>query len=337
MIRSTLCYIEKNNAFLMLLRNKKENDTNAGKWIGIGGKFEGKETPEECMLREVFEETGIRLSNYEYKGIINFRSDKYEDEEMHLFTAFTEENPDLSSCSEGTLKWIPKDDIFTLSLWEGDKLFLRQILEGRKPINMTVMYKGDRLLTACDDIHVSAFKAFFMHLHTINRHRRLVRRGCFKVGLYRQGLTHDLSKYSPTEFFAGIKYYQGVRSPNVAERMDKGYSAAWLHHKGRNKHHFEYWTDYSFETGKPLEYVRMPRKYFVESVMDRIAACKVYRGRTYTDAAAYEYLTTRESERHMHEKDYEDLVFILRMLKDKGEKETFRFLKNEYLKGKDLT
>ena len=172
------------------------------------------------------------------------------------------------------------------------------------------------------------------HLRTIIHHRNLVFKHCRRCGLFRQGLVHDLSKFSPQEFFTGARYYQGDRSPNDAERRDRGASYAWMHHKGRNKHHFEYWTDYSFKTGKPLEYVEMPRKYFVESVMDRIAASKVYRGKTYTDAAAYEYLTTRESERHMHEKNYEELVFILGMLKDKGEKETFRFIKKVYLQEK---
>ena len=333
MIRSTLCYIENNNDYLMLLRNKKDNDPNSGKWIGVGGKFLPGEGPEACMLREVREETGLVLTDYEYKGIIDFRSDEFEDEEMHLFTAHSDTR-DITSCDEGDLKWIPASELLTLPLWEGDKFFLRHIINGKKHINMTIVYKGSRLLTACDKDRFSPFKAFFLHLHTINRHRRLVRRGCFKVGLYWQGLTHDLSKYSPTEFLQGVRYFQGTRSPNVAERMDKGYSEAWLHHKGRNKHHFEYWTDYSFKTGKPLEYVEMPRKYFVESIMDRIAASKVYRGKTYTDAAAYEYLTTRESERHMHEKNYEELVFILGMLKDKGEKETFRYIKKEYLKKK---
>ena len=91
-------------------------------------------------------------------------------------------------------------------------------------------------------------KNFWRHLKTITHHRHLVMRGCFRVGLYRRGLLHDLSKYSPEEFWAGVKYYQGSRSPNTAEREDKGYSAAWMHHKGRNKHHFEYWTDLRLDT-----------------------------------------------------------------------------------------
>ncbi|MCR5279675.1 MAG: DUF5662 family protein [Lachnospiraceae bacterium] len=335
MIRSTLCYIKRDSEYLMLLRNRKAADPNEGKWIGVGGKIEAKETPTECMLREVFEETGIKLSDYEYKGVLNFRSDKWEDEEMHLFTANVPSGTGFVDCNEGTLKWIPESEILSLPLWEGDKLFLREILEGRKEINMSLIYRGDKLVTACDNYRFSRFKAFFLHFKTITRHRHLVMKGCFKVGLYKQGLLHDLSKYSFTEFREGVKYYQGHRSPNVAERMDKGYSEAWMHHKGRNKHHFEYWSDYSIEPGERMVYMRMPRRYFVESVMDRIAACKVYKGKTYTDSAAYEYLTTRDSEGLMNPADFAELKRILKMLADKGEKETCLYLKNVYLKGRE--
>ena len=99
------------------------------------------------------------------------------------------------------------------------------------------------------------------HLKTVNEHRRLVRQGCFRLGLYFQGLIHDLSKYSPSEFLVGAKYYQGYRSPNNAEREAKGYSAAWLHHKGRNKHHYEYWIDYSATEGEGMVPARMPARY----------------------------------------------------------------------------
>ena len=116
------------------------------------------------------------------------------------------------------------------------------------------------------------------HYKTVHEHRKLVRQGCFKVGLYFQGLTHDLSKYSPSEFLVGLKYYQGYRSPNNAEREEKGYSAAWLHHKGRNKHHYEYWIDYSSRI-KGMVPVRMPNRYLVGMYMDRIAASKIYKGK----------------------------------------------------------
>ena len=127
------------------------------------------------------------------------------------------------------------------------------------------------------------------HFKTITHHRRLVRHGCFRVGLYWQGLTHDLSKYSPIEFWTGVRYYQGNRSPNTAEREAKGYSEAWMHHKGRNKHHFEYWTDINPATRR-YEPVEMPRRYLAEMVMDRIAACKTYQGAAYTDGSPLAYL-----------------------------------------------
>ena len=132
------------------------------------------------------------------------------------------------------------------------------------------------------------------HFWTVNRHRWLVCQGCFKVGLYWQGLTHDLSKYSPTEFRIGAKYYQGTRSPNAAERDLFGYSTAWMHHKGRNRHHYEYWTDMNPVT-KQYESVPMPRKYLVEMVMDRRAACMTYQGKAYTDAAKLNVTPTPDS------------------------------------------
>ena len=113
--------------------------------------------------------------------------------------------------------------------------------------------------------------SFWGHLHTINHHRRLVRQGCFRMGLYWQGLTHDLSKYAPVEFLTGVRYYQGTRSPNTAEREEKGWSEAWMHHKGRNRHHWEYWTDLDMQT-KAYAAVPMPPKYLAEMVADRIAA-----------------------------------------------------------------
>ena len=132
---------------------------------------------------------------------------------------------------------------------------------------------------------------FRAHLHTVNRHRRLVRHYCFKLGLVWQGLTHDLSKYSPTEFWRGVKYYQGWRSPNDQERLENGVSLAWLHHKGRNRHHFEYWIDYCRREDGTI-YIggcKMPKKYVAEMFCDRIAACRVYQGDAYTDASPYDY------------------------------------------------
>ena len=168
---------------------------------------------------------------------------------------------------------------------------------------------------------------------TITKHRMLVCGGCFRVGLYWRGLTHDLSKYSPTEFLTGIRYYQGTRSPNTAEREEKGYSEAWMHHKGRNRHHYEYWTDLSLET-KQYESLPMPRKYLVEMVMDRRAACMTYQGKAYTDSSALTYFMGSTERTLMHPQTRQELEYILIMLRDRGEKETFQYLRCEVLKGK---
>lgn len=173
----------------------------------------------------------------------------------------------------------------------------------------------------------------WQHFCTITKHRWKVREGCFRVGLYWQGLTHDLSKYSPTEFRVGARYYQGNRSPNAAEREDKGFSEAWIHHKGRNRHHFEYWTDMNRET-KRYESVVMPRRYLVEMVMDRIAACKTYQGEKYTDGSPLRYLEKSSDQKLMHPQLLKQLTFILTMLEERGEKETFRYLKENVLRGK---
>ena len=173
----------------------------------------------------------------------------------------------------------------------------------------------------------------WQHFKTITRHRLIVMAGCFRVGLYFQGLTHDLSKYSPTEFWQGAKYYQGVRSPNAAEREAKGYSEAWMHHKGRNRHHYEYWTDMNMER-RVYESVPMPRKYLVEQVMDRRAACIVYQGKNYTPASPLEYFLKSRERSLMHPQNQQELEHILTMLRDKGEKVTFRYLKQEVLRGK---
>ena len=172
----------------------------------------------------------------------------------------------------------------------------------------------------------------FDHLHTVNTHRRLVRHYCLKLGLVWQGLTHDLSKYSPTEFWRSVKYYQGYRSPNAAEREEKGYSEAWMHHKGRNRHHYEYWTDLSPVT-KRYEPVPMPRKYLVEMVMDRRAACMTYEGKSYTAASPYNYFAKSRERTLMHPDTERELSYLLEMLRDRGEAETFRYIRTSVLKG----
>lgn len=171
------------------------------------------------------------------------------------------------------------------------------------------------------------------HFKTITYHKILVMKNCFRVGLYWQGITHDLSKYSPKEFWVGAKYYQGNRSPNNAEREEKGYSAAWLHHKGRNKHHFEYWTDYSTKGVRGVMVpVRMPVRYVVEMMMDRIAASKVYNGKRYNDSLPLNYFLEGKERAPIHEETKELLEKLLRMLAEKGEAETFRYIKIEVLR-----
>ena len=170
------------------------------------------------------------------------------------------------------------------------------------------------------------------HFNTITYHKYLVMKGCFCVGLYRQGILHDLSKYSPSEFFVGLRYYQGNRSPNDAERESIGYSSAWMHHKGRNKHHYEYWTDYNPKKEKGvLLPIKMPTKYIVEMFMDRIAACKVYRGRSYTDIAPLEYYNHSKSHLIMHPDSAKLLEHLLQLLAKEGEKKTFQYIKREIL------
>ncbi|WP_165043912.1 DUF5662 family protein [Adlercreutzia sp. ZJ138] len=171
------------------------------------------------------------------------------------------------------------------------------------------------------------------HFSTITRHRTLVMRHCFKAGLYWQGLTHDLSKYSPTEFKIGVRYYQGDKSPNAAERHDKGYSEAWMHHKGRNKHHFEYWIDLPCERGAALEGKRMPPRYLVEMVCDRIAASKVYQGDAYTDRASLDYFTMEKTSAAflMHPETKRELEFLLTMVANEGEDAAFRYMKHHVL------
>ena len=166
------------------------------------------------------------------------------------------------------------------------------------------------------------------HFLTVCRHRRTVRKLCFKCGLIRQGLFHDISKFSPAEFFPGAKYYQGYRSPQAKEREELGYSPAWLHHKGRNKHHFEYWTD--FADGRRV-FVEMPAKYLAEMICDRIAACKIYLKDKYSDDKPLEYFESKTDKEGMNSSTCAKLRYFLKMLKEEGEKQTFKSLKR-YIK-----
>ena len=147
MKETTLCYVQKDNDYLMLHRIKKEEDVNEGKWIGIGGRIEDGETPEQCLVREAQEETGLLLTSYQYRGIVHFRSEDYEDEDMHLFTADAFEG-ELTECNEGVLKWIDRDKIYDLPMWEGDKLFLGLIRSNAKFFDLVLQYKGEKLVSA---------------------------------------------------------------------------------------------------------------------------------------------------------------------------------------------
>ena len=173
------------------------------------------------------------------------------------------------------------------------------------------------------------------HFKTITYHKYLVMKGCFAVGLYRQGICHDLSKYSWTEFRVGAKYYQGNRSPNNAEREDIGYSSAWLHHKGRNRHHYEYWVDYSTQSIEGgMAPVPMPRKYVAEMVMDRISASRNYLGDAYNDSQPLEYfLKSKEKLWFIHPQTNKELEALLRILNDHGEEKLLHYIKYRYLKG----
>lgn len=165
------------------------------------------------------------------------------------------------------------------------------------------------------------------HFRTITKHRHKVIAHCARCGILKRGLLHDLSKYSPAEFIAGAKYYLGTRSPNEEERNRNGYSAAWLHHKGRNRHHFEYWTDYNMKERRVMP-VKMPFVFVVEMFCDRVAASKIYQGKNYTNNHPYDYFEKGKATRSIHPETSDLLESFLIMLRDKGEKETFRHIKS---------
>ena len=171
------------------------------------------------------------------------------------------------------------------------------------------------------------------HFQTITRHKMLVMKECFRVGLYKQGILHDLSKYGWTEFRVGCRYYQGTRSPNDAEREAQGLSSSWLHHKGRNKHHYEYWIDYEAKGNGPcLGGMRMPDVYVVEMFLDRIAASKVYKGEAYKDSDPLEYFIRGGIDNYiMHEEVKKLLYKLLKMLAEEGEDRTYRYIKKKVL------
>ena len=142
---TTLCYIEKENKYLMLHRTSKKKDGNKDKWIGVGGHFEKGESPEDCLLREVKEETGLELTSYQFRGIVTFRSDEWPDEYMCLYTA-DRYTGDIGNCDEGELVWVEKEKIMDLNIWEGDRIFLKLLTENQPFFSLKLEYKGDKLV-----------------------------------------------------------------------------------------------------------------------------------------------------------------------------------------------
>ena len=145
MKRTTLCYIKQDDSYLLLFRNKKQHDENEGKWVGVGGKVEEGETPEQCLLREVKEETGLTLTSYKFHGIIGFHSDEWEDEDMYLYSADAFTGALVPECPEGTLRFVARDEVLSLPMWEGDKYFLAPLLRGDETIKMDLFYEGEKL------------------------------------------------------------------------------------------------------------------------------------------------------------------------------------------------
>ena len=172
------------------------------------------------------------------------------------------------------------------------------------------------------------------HFRTITKHRHKVIVHCFKAGIPIRGLLHDLSKYNPVEFFSVAKFYtDGTKSPNEGERLACGYSKAWLHHKGRNRHHFEYWTDYDPRSHLIVP-VKMPEKFVAEMFCDRVAASKIYQGKNYKQSHPLEYFLRAKDTRMIHSETSDQIEFLLRMLAEKGERETFKYIKTKFLKEK---
>lgn len=172
------------------------------------------------------------------------------------------------------------------------------------------------------------------HFCTITKHKILVAKYCFRIGLYKQGMLHDMSKYSPTEFLQGCRYYQGTRSPNNAEREATGVSLSWLHHKGRNRHHYEYWIDYGTGVENGMQGMRMPERYVAEMICDRIAASKVYNKENYTDACPLAYYERGKQYAILHPDTRAQLERVLKMLAEEGEEKALSYVKEVLLQKK---
>lgn len=173
---------------------------------------------------------------------------------------------------------------------------------------------------------MNRLERFIGHLRTVARHRHRVLMHCIRAGIPVRGLLHDLSKFTPTEFWPGVRFYSGVHSPTEDERRVYGCSRAWMHHKGSNRHHWEYWTDYCAEKGAYIA-VPMPRRYLAEMICDRMAAGKIYKGAAYTDGAPLAYLMRGRMREHMHPQTLAELERFLTLLQDEGEEAMFAALR----------
>ena len=174
---------------------------------------------------------------------------------------------------------------------------------------------------------------FIGHLRTILHHKKLVRHYCFKAGLYKQGIMHDWSKYSPTEFIQGVKYYQGgKRSPNYGEKIAKGYSSAWLHHKGRNRHHFEYWIDMAIDPHEGLQGMPMPTRYIIEMFCDRVAASQIYMKEQYDDSSALNYYLNGRKRIMIHPETDRLILHMLTYLSEHGLDAAIAHIRKDILK-----
>lgn len=175
---------------------------------------------------------------------------------------------------------------------------------------------------------MSLWYNFWEHLRTILHHKNLVRHYCFRAGLYKQGIMHDWSKYSPVEFINSVRNFQGgKKSPNFGEKATKGYSSSWLHHKGRNRHHFEYWIDFTLNPDEGLQGMPMPTRYVLEMFCDRIAASKNYNRKNYDDSFPLAYYEKNKSHYILHKDTKELLERLLHMLADEGEDKTFAYIR----------
>lgn len=196
-------------------------------------------------------------------------------------------------------------------------------------------FDSDRNYYAFRDM--SFAKRLFGHIRTVLTHKKHVRYGCFKMGLYMQGIFHDMSKFSPTEFIPSVRYYSGEFSPNATDRVISGVSVSWLHHKGRNKHHFEYWMDYMPEKAPTITGCRMPLKYVAEMIADRYAACVAYNGSRYTCADAWNYYAKHADYIIMDPDTRAVLEAALQKMRDEGEDAAFAYVKRllKITKGRD--